>query len=181
MPTILTHPAVPLAVGVALGTRVVPPRLLLTGVVLSILPDLDVLAFRLGIAYADTLGNRGFSHSLLFAFMATFACATAYRPMRTRFQIALPFLLIAAVSHGVLDAFTNGGMGIAFFWPWWDARFFAPVRPIEVSPIGFARFFSARGASVMASEVLWVWLPLAALGLGLAATRRIRAPARPPA
>lgn len=181
MPTILTHPAVPLAVGFALGPRAVPPRLLLAGVALSILPDLDVLAFRFGVPYADAFGHRGFSHSLLFALLAALACASAFPSMRARFQSSFPFLLVAAVSHGVLDAFTNGGMGIEFLWPWWDARFFAPVRPIEVSPIGLARFFSARGASVMASEVLWVWLPFAALGLGLGAMRRVLVRAQPPA
>lgn len=178
MPTLLTHPAVPLAVGAALGTRIVPPRLLLAGVALSILPDLDVLAFRFGIGYADSFGHRGFSHSLLFALLAAIAGAIAYRSMRTRFAIALAFLLVAAVSHGVLDAFTNGGMGVAFLWPWTDLRLFAPSRPIEVSPIGLSRFFSARGASVMVSEVLWVWLPCATLALGVALTRRMRVNAR---
>lgn len=181
MPTILTHAAVPVAVGVALGARVVPPRLMLAGAVLAMLPDLDVLTFRFGIAYSDALGHRGFSHSLLFALLAALACTAAFPSMRARFQTSFPFLLIAAVSHGVLDAFTNGGMGVEFLWPWWDARFFAPVRPIEVSPIGVAGFFSARGGSVMASEVLWVWLPFAALGLGLGAARRVLVRARPPA
>ena len=31
------------------------------------LPDFDVVAFKLGIAYHDAFGHRGFSHSLLFA------------------------------------------------------------------------------------------------------------------
>jgi len=181
MPTILTHAAVPVAVGVALGTRVVPPRLMLAGAVLAMLPDLDVLAFRFGIAYADALGHRGLSHSLLFAFVTALVAALRAEALQTRFRIAFPFLLFAAVSHGVLDAFTNGGLGVAWLWPWSDARFFAPVRPIEVSPIGLARLLSARGAAVMRSELVWVWLPLAGLGLGLGATRRVLVRAQPPA
>jgi hypothetical protein len=38
-----------------------------------------------------------------------------------------------------------------------------PFRPIEVSPIGVRQFFSERGLTVLASEMLWVWLPSAVL------------------
>jgi membrane-bound metal-dependent hydrolase YbcI (DUF457 family) len=38
MPTIVTHPAVPLALGLGLGTQVVSPRLLAASAVASILP-----------------------------------------------------------------------------------------------------------------------------------------------
>ncbi|KFB98094.1 putative membrane-bound metal-dependent hydrolase [Trabulsiella guamensis ATCC 49490] len=69
MPTIITHAAVPLCLGLGLGTRVIPPRLLLTGIALSMLPDADVLAFKFGIAYGNIFGHRGFTHSLLFAFV----------------------------------------------------------------------------------------------------------------
>jgi inner membrane protein len=45
MPTLLTHPVVPVALGVALGTRWVSPRLLAAGAVAALLPDADVVAF----------------------------------------------------------------------------------------------------------------------------------------
>jgi inner membrane protein len=54
---------------------------------------------------------------------------------------------------------TDGGIGIAFFAPFDDGRYFLPWRPIPVSPIGVGRFFSARGAAVLRAEVLLVWLP----------------------
>lgn len=69
MPTVFSHPAPVLALAAALGPRVVPPRLLLFGVFCAVLPDLDVIGFKLGIRYADLLGHRGFSHSLLFALL----------------------------------------------------------------------------------------------------------------
>ena len=73
--------------------------------------------------------------------------------------------LLATASHGLLDALTDGGLGVAFFAPFSDARYFFPWRPIAVSPIG-ARFFSARGAAVLISEFVWLWLPTAfAIGL----------------
>jgi inner membrane protein len=61
--------------------------------------------------------------------------------------LMLDFFLITA-SHGILDAFTNGGLGIALFSPFDNSRYFFPFRPIQVSPIG-AGFFSMRGLRVL--------------------------------
>ncbi|HMS10742.1 MAG TPA: metal-dependent hydrolase, partial [Pyrinomonadaceae bacterium] len=72
MPTIFTHPAVPLALGFGLGKKVIAPRLLAAGVAASIIPDLDVIAFRLNIAYSSEWGHRGFSHALAFAAVLAF-------------------------------------------------------------------------------------------------------------
>ena len=174
MPTILTHPVVPLALALGLGRKRVSPRLLAAGAVVSILPDLDVVAFRLGIPYAAAFGHRGFSHSLLFALLVALAGASLYRPLRSRFGRAFLFLFCATASHGVLDALTNGGLGIAFLWPWSTDRFFAPVQVIEVAPLGLRRFLSARGTAVLWSELLWVWLPLLGLALAMLWLRRLR-------
>jgi inner membrane protein len=67
---------------------------------------------------------------------------------------------VVTASHGILDALTNGGRGIAFFAPFSNHRYFFPWRPIQVSPIGVG-FFSARGLRALASESLWIWLPSA--------------------
>ena len=77
---------------------------------------------------------------------------------------------VAVIS--LLDTFTNGGRGVEIFWPWTSERFFAPVRPIEVSPLGVRGFFSPRGIEVLQSEVIWVWAPALAAGLALLAARR---------
>lgn len=171
MPTILTHPAVPLAATFALGPGVIPRPLLLAGIAASILPDLDVIAFRIGVPYASELGHRGFSHSLLFAACAALAGACFCKLMRTSFRRAFLFLLACAASHGLLDAFTNGGLGIAFFWPWSGHRYFFPMTPIEAAPLSLARFLTPRGASVLWSEFLWVWLPLFGAAALIAAIR----------
>jgi inner membrane protein len=125
-----------------------------------VLPDLDVLAFRLGIPYAADFGHRGFSHSILFAFLAAFAGACLFRFFRATFLQSFLFLFGAVISHGILDALTNGGLGIAFLWPWSGERFFAPMQVIEVAPLRLSRFLSLKGATVLWSEVLWVWLPV---------------------
>jgi hypothetical protein len=67
MPTILTHMAVPLAVAIGAGSRIISRRLLVAGAIGAMLPDLDVIGFRFGIEYASDFGHRGFTHSLMFA------------------------------------------------------------------------------------------------------------------
>ncbi|MBF3317482.1 metal-dependent hydrolase, partial [Leptospira borgpetersenii serovar Hardjo-bovis] len=79
MPTVVTHGAVPLCCGAGLGLKVIPPRLLFAGVVLAMLPDADVLAFKFGVAYGNVFGHRGFTHSLLFAFVLLLLCVLAGR------------------------------------------------------------------------------------------------------
>lgn len=160
MPTVFTHPAVPLAAALALGRKALPLPLVLAGLGLSILPDLDVLGFRLGVPYSDALGHRGISHSLAVALAASLACAIFHRRLGAPFARAWVFLFVCAGSHCVLDAFTDGGLGVALFWPWSDVRHVAPVRPIEAAPLALSRFFSGAGLRVMASELAWVWLPL---------------------
>ena len=175
MPTIVTHPAVPLALGLGLGGGVVPLRLLIAGVLCSIIPDLDVLAFRFDIPYASGLGHRGFTHSIAFALAVAMIGAFLARLLRARALTAFLFLLVATVSHGVLDSFTDGGLGVAFLWPWSTGRFFAPFQPIEVSPLSLSRLLTHRGAGVVFSELVWVWLPCAAVALVLAIPRMRRA------
>ena len=179
MPTVFSHAAVPLVLRVGLGARVVPPRLLLAGVIVSALPDLDVVSFKLGIPYSAPLGHRGVSHSLSFAALVVLLVAGGgSRPLGARFGPAFAFLFVAMASHGVLDACTKGGLGVAFLWPFSDERFFAPVRVIEVSRLGVSWLLSARGAAVLRSELRWIWLPAAALGLALAGTRAVLSRAR---
>ena len=74
-------------------------------------------------------------------------------------------MFLAAASHGLLDAMTTGGRGVAFFSPFSNRRYFLPWRMIEVSPIGIRPFFSERGAQVFASELTWIWIPAAAAAI----------------
>ena len=171
MPTIFTHAVVPLAAGLALGRKALPPRLVAAGVVAAMAPDFDTVAFRLGIAYADQFGHRGATHSIVFALALGLIAAIAAPWLRSGRQRAFAFVALCALSHPLLDALTNGGLGVALLWPWSHARFFAPWRPIAVSPIG-AGFFSARGAAVLWSELRWVVVPLSLVTLPWAAIRK---------
>ncbi|HEU0187897.1 MAG TPA: metal-dependent hydrolase [Gallionellaceae bacterium] len=178
MPTILTHAAVPLAIGLGLGSSAIPGRLLIAGVIASIVPDIDVVSFRLGIAYADTFGHRGFSHSILFALLlAAFAISLSSRFGVSR-KTSFGFVFVATMSHGVLDMFTNGGLGVALLAPLSDQRYFMPWQVIQVSPLSLHRIMSGRGMEVIWSELQWVWLPSALLSMSLLYWRLKRRPAR---
>ena len=174
MPTIFTHALVPLALGLGAGTKAVPPRLVLAGMAVAVVPDLDVLALQFGAQYGSQFGHRGFTHSIAFAAVVACCGMALHARLGVRMSRAFGFLLAACVSHGLLDAFTNGGSGIAFLWPFSEQRYFAPVAPIEVSPIGLSRFLSSRGMTVLLSEMAWVWLPLLSLAGGAFLVRRAR-------
>lgn len=167
------------AAAAALGSTVRPTRpVVLTCAVLAMLPDLDVLAFSLGIPYEHPLGHRGFTHALAFAAVLGPAVAfTAFRRDPQRVRLAILFAL-AAASHGILDAMTTGGLGVGFWIPFVSERFFFPFRPIAVSPIGIEPFFGARGLAVLANEAIWVGLPSVGLAGAAWMWRRMRSPAR---
>lgn len=170
MPTIFTHAVVPLALGLALGRHAVSPRLIAAGMFVAIAPDFDTVTFKLGIAYADQFGHRGASHSFVFALAVALFGAMVAPWLRTTRWRAFWWLAFCTASHPLLDALTNGGLGVALLWPWSETRIFAPWRPIAVSPIG-AGFFSLRGLEVLWSELKWVVLPTAVIAMALWALR----------
>ena len=135
---------------------------------LSLLPDADVIGFSLGVKYADEWGHRGATHSIAFALGLAVAIGLAARLWRLP---AWRTGLIAAavlVSHGLLDALTDGGLGSALLWPFDLTRYFAPWRPIPVAPIGLY-FFSVGGLVVSLVEMVF-FAPL--LWVALRGTKR---------
>ena len=171
MPTVFSHPVIPLAIRLGFGADVIPRRLLLAGALASVLPDLDVLAFWYGVPHESEFGHRGFSHSFAFAALVAVVGASFHRRLKTSFGRALIFLLLATASHCVLDEFTDGGAGIAFLWPWLEDRYFAPFRPIRVAPLGISAFFLHEGLHVLVSELLWLWLTSVLTGTAVAVCR----------
>ena len=122
---------------------------------LSLLPDADAVAFALGIPYEHPFGHRGASHSLVFAVaigLAIFAVTALRKDPQKLLVSAVAFVVIA--SHGLLDMLTDGGLGVALFWPFDQGRYFFPWQPIPVAPIGRG-LISARGAYVMGVELLF--------------------------
>ena len=137
---------------------------------LSLLPDADVVGFRLGVHYEDPWGHRGATHSLMFALGVAFmVLAIAKLAKLPATRTALIALAVVA-SHGLLDTLTDGGLGCALLWPFSDERFFAPWTPLPVAPIGRA-LLSGEGLRVAAVELV-VLSPLLAYVLWPVLARR---------
>jgi inner membrane protein len=165
MPTILSHPVVPLALAIGLGSKIIPTRLAVLGVLACILPDADVLAFRLGIAYSNDFGHRGFTHSLFFALLVGMAAMPFARFLHSTRKIVFVFIMLCTASHGLLDMLTNGGLGVAFFWPVSSERHFFPYQVVQVSPLSLSRIMGPAGLLLFKSELTWLWLPAGSAAL----------------
>ncbi|HET6536263.1 MAG TPA: metal-dependent hydrolase [Sphingomicrobium sp.] len=174
MPTIISHAAVPLALGVGLGEKRIPRALLITGIAASMLPDADVILFGFGATYHDVWSHRGFAHSLGFALLVALGAAVLLRKVAPPFVTAA-FVFVATASHGLLDMLTSGGHGVAIFWPITADRYFYDWRPIQVAPIVGPEFisrFTSRAAALLRTEVLWIWLPAAIVAVVLRLRRK---------
>ena len=175
MPSVFSHAIAAVAIGgaaVAGSSRLAIWGL---GALCSVVPDLDVVSLFFGLPYGHVLGHRGLSHSLFFAAVLAWVVTAIVRrklpasPSAMRLWV---FFFLATASHGFLDSMTNGGLGVAFFAPFSNIRYFLRWRPIVVSPISVYGFVGRRGLIVMWSELGWVWLPAALIFLAGLALRR---------
>jgi inner membrane protein len=174
MASAFAHIVIPATLYFAFKSPTVNWRLFVVGAGLSVLPDADVLGFHLGIAYSSQWGHRGFTHSCVFAIVIALLAACCFKRLKSKLGTVFLFSFISCLSHALLDSLTNGGLGVALYWPFNHERIFSEFRPILVSPIGIKSFFTPRGWSVLASEVQWVLLPCIALGCVLYYLRRNR-------
>jgi inner membrane protein len=161
MPSVFTHAVVGATLGACLAKPAAGRWLIAAAAAVAVLPDADVAGLMVGFHLDHPIGHRGLSHSLPFAALVAGLVSLAVWRVRGGQSLGAVWwcLFLATASHGVLDAFTNGGRGVAFWAPVSDARWHAPVTPIEVSPIGVREVFSARGVEILTNEVRWVWLP----------------------
>lgn len=161
MASAFSHALVALALGKTASHRAMTWPVILLGAVCSVVPDLDVIGFTFGIRYGYLWGHRGMTHSLFFAgLLSATLVGLCYRQKSSVEKAGIcVYLFLCTASHGVLDALTDGGLGVAFFSPFDPTRYFFPFRPVAVSPIGISAFFSEDAFHVLASEVTWIWLP----------------------
>jgi inner membrane protein len=161
MATFLAHAAVPLITG-----RVVPTpegldrrRLAWTAVAVACVQDLDYAGIAFDIRIDDALGHRGASHSLVFsAVLGLVAALLAFRGKHLR--ATWPWLSLAAASHGLVDMFSRGELGVALFWPFSSARLFFPVHLLPSAPLGVDEVLSRFGFIALFNEVVLLLLPL---------------------
>jgi inner membrane protein len=164
LPTVITHALVGVVASKASIIPKMSMRFCLLSVFCSVLPDADVIAFDFGIPYHHLFGHRGFFHSpffgLLLGLLVVFIFFRSEKIFSRQWWMLFIYFSLLTASHGILDAFTNGGLGIALLFPFTTQRFFFPWRPIQVSPIGISPFLSRWGLQVLISEFIWIWLPL---------------------
>lgn len=164
MATIMTHGIVGYTIARLCVRQPVSRLFWVLAFLAPMLPDLDVLGQKYyGVAYSDCFGHRGAFHSLFIAFIAALILIILFKLItRTRgFKITKDgfwAFFLGISSHGMLDALTNGGLGVAVFWPMNCNRYFFPIRPLEVSPLSLSRFFE-QGIFIMKNEFYYVWIP----------------------
>ena len=164
------HACAALTIGKVYTGKKLPVLFWVLTIICSIIPDADVIGFKFHIAYESTFGHRGFTHSILFALIMGFIATWIFIRLTTtidrkqiwRFVI---YFFLVTLSHPLLDACTTGGLGVAFFSPFSNQRYFFPAffRRIKVSPIEVHSFFSDWGLRVLLSEFLWIGLPSLAI------------------
>lgn len=159
MASAFSHVIIPIALKIAGRKNSIPWRLLFLGMFLSVAPDLDSIAFKFAIPYESQWGHRGFTHSIVFALVVALLCSRFSRSFLAKPKTVFAFSFLSMLSHSLLDALTNGGLGVAFFWPFNSERYFLPWRVIEVSPISVSRFFTEKGLLVLRSEFIYIWIP----------------------
>ena len=121
------HAMAAIAIKSGYSEKVKPRKFLVLGIICSIFPDADVLSFKLGIHYEDFWGHRGFTHSCLFALLLGLLVTFLFFERKIFDMKSLKyisFFTFCTLSHGVLDAMTTGGLGVAFFSPFDNTRFF---------------------------------------------------------
>lgn len=138
-------------------------KILALSVICTIIPDTDVLGFFAGIPYDHPMGHRGFSHSIFFAlFFSLFIKQLFVKEIKLKSRrgfLLWGLFFLCTISHSLLDSLTSGGLGVGYFVPFHNERYFFPWRPIQVSPIGIASFFTEKGSRVIRSEAFWVGIP----------------------
>ena len=151
-------------------------HVLFVGMACSIVPDLDVIGFSFGIRYGDLWGHRGLTHSLFFACLLSAVLVELWHRRQSPSAKARLFVyfFLCTASHGVLDAMTDGGLGVAFFSPFDTSRYFFAVRPVAVSPIGIGEFFNTEALRILATEVTWIWMPTVVMFVSSRAIERLR-------
>ena len=114
----------------------------------AVAPDFDTLAMDLfGIPYNSFFGHRGFFHSPFFLLCSSAILAmiaARCQPWRVSARLAAMWGG-CAITHPLLDAMTDGGLGVMLLFPISTARLFLPWRPIHVSPLSISRFFDTAG------------------------------------
>jgi inner membrane protein len=148
LPSSIAHASVAVLASPLLGAQWRTPRVIGLTAAAAAAPDLDAIGRPLG--YGDVAflgGHRALTHSMFSALVVgaiALALVAHTAEPRDRVRVAL-FVFCAVASHGLLDAFTTYGDGVAIFSPFSGYRWKSPWQPF----------------GGLWSEILALWIPAA--------------------
>jgi inner membrane protein len=170
MPSLLGHAVAGLAITETFHRARLPRRIWVLAPMCAMAQDLDWFVSFLAYHKNHILNHRGVAHSLFGALLlAAAVLILALRRDQRSFQAWL-CLTLAALSHGLMDACTSGGVGVALFMPFSDSRWACLWQPIQVAPLPLGREDLWLFLASLRSEALWIGLP----ALAVAAWSRLR-------
>ena len=162
-----THAIAGAAVGALYQRPLGRRRVIALAAACAVVPDLDLVGWPLGVSPVALLGHRGLTHSIPFAVLLGIA-ATALVPTRSRREkmVAAGVLVLATVTHGLLDALTTyAPTGPALWAPFSNTRYRFLWQPLT----GAGGLHTDFG-----QEILYVWVPAIFLVLVIEWWRRRR-------
>ncbi len=172
MPSIFGHAVAGIALGAAFADDRTPPRTWVLGTFCALAPDLDWFTAFLRIHPGNFLAHRGITHSLLGAvLLAATVFLLGFRG-ESRNPRTGTYLLLAALSHGLLDACTSGRVGVAFFYPFSTTRWGCYWQPFQDAPLPFWPGLQLPFLGALLGEVLWIGVPAFLLVAGLPLLRQ---------
>ncbi len=159
MPSLLGHAVAGLAITSAFHREKLPRRTWALAAVCAMAPDLDWFVGFLHVHRGHAFNHRGAAHSLFAALLiATVVFFLGFRRDQRRWGVGL-CLAVAAVSHGLLDACTSGGVGVALFMPFSDTRWACVWQPGWVAPLPMGHEHVHTFLASLWSEAFWIGLP----------------------
>lgn len=161
MPSSIAHGAMAVILSPLLHGHRIKRDVIISTALAAALLDIDALGRPFGRGDIEILGgHRAATHSIWTAMLLGGIVYWIYRPREgdpSKGLLAL-FVLLTVSSHGVLDAFSTYGEGVAFFAPVSMQRWKAPWL-----------IFSG-----IIPEILLIWLPALLVYLGWLRSRTVR-------
>jgi inner membrane protein len=175
MPSLLGHAVAGLAITSTFRSERLPRRTWVLAVVCATAPDLDWFVSLVGLHRGHALNHRGAFHSLFAALLIGAAVYILGYPRELRRAGLWLCLTLAALSHGLLDACTVGGVGVALFMPFSDTRWACLWQPGWVPPLPLGRSSGLTFLWSLANEAVWIGMPAVLLAAVSRLVRQIGA------
>jgi len=172
LPSIFGHAVAGIALGVAFADEKTPRRTWALGTFCALAPDVDWFTAFLKVHPGNYLAHRGITHSLLGAVLiAASVLLFGFKREQRNLKVGT-YLLLASLSHGLLDACTSGRIGVAFFYPFSSSRWACDWQPIQDAPLPFWSGLQLPFLGALLGEMLWIGIPASILAISVQLFRR---------